>query len=151
MRRWPRQRSDRLLLALATTVFILWALWAGVGRAASEIVQFSFEAPIFYIDGIEPDGYEIRESTDDGVTWNAGIWVTFPEPCPLCRQAEAIVDVPDPPGTGVAIMELRAHRNGVNGPWARVVVVPEPGFAVSLMLGALGLAFQSRRRDHHIP
>ncbi len=145
--------TDRRLIALAAAVLIPWAMWAGVVRAASEIIRFPFEAPIFYIDGIEPDGYEIRESVDGGATWQAGAWVTFPEPCPLCRQAEVIVDVPDPPGTGAVLVELRANRNGVNGPWIQVVEVPEPGFGVSLMLGALGLAWRGRgiHRPTHVP
>ncbi len=136
--------TDRRLIALAAAVLILWAMWAGVGRATSEIIRFPFEAPIFYIDGIEPDGYEIRESTDGGATWSAAVWVTFPEPCPLCRQAEVIVDVP-PPGEGTAIVELRANRNGVNGPWVQVVVVPEPGFGLGLLVGVGYLCYWSRR------
>ncbi len=137
--------TDRRLLALAAAAISRWALWAGVGRATSEIVQFSFEAPIFYIDGIEPDGYEIRESTDGGVTWSAAVWVTFPESCPLCLQAEVIVDVPEPPGTGTVLVELRANRNGVDGPWIPVVEVPEPGVGVGLMVGVGYLCYWSRR------
>ncbi len=124
--------TDRRLIALAAAAIILWALWAGVGRAA-EFGMLKFYQP----DSETVIGYEFQLLEGDWVDLDSSDWIL--EPCDDCEQ----VTVEVPQG---GLVRIRAYNDAGSSMWADCpIVVPEPGVGVGLMVGVGYLCYWSRR------
>lgn len=126
--------TERRRLILIAAALILGTLAAGLSRAQHPH-RLAWREPG------NPDYVEFEAQQYKGAPW-VPVYVIGPSiPCLDCN--EGLLDAPWETG-------CRRHRSvwgGERSDWSVPICLPEPGFALGLMVGVVGMAISRRTND----